>query len=66
MFRNYSGIIRTLCNHDIFKTYHIQNPGIFSTLVYLEPWYSQNPGNEPFRNQDKTCSGVLSENSKQL
>ena len=45
----YSGIFRTLCYPDIFKTVvypepshiqnqkHIQNPGIFRTLVYSEP-----------------------------
>ena len=45
----YSGIFRTLCYPDIFKTVvypepwhiqnqkHIQNPGIFTILVYSEP-----------------------------
>ena len=52
----YSGIFRTLCYSDIFKTVacpepwhiqnqkHIENPGIFTTLVHSEPWYIQNTG----------------------
>ena len=52
----YSGIIRTLCYPDMFKTVvypeplhvqnlqHIQKPGIFGTLVYSEPCYIQNAG----------------------
>ena len=52
----YSGIFRTLCYPDIFKTVvcpepwhiqnqkHIQNPGIFTTLVHSEPCYIQNAG----------------------
>ena len=32
-------------NSGIFRTRrHIQNPGIFRTLIYPEPWYIQNPG----------------------
>ena len=27
-----------------FRTLHIQNPGIFRTLVYSESWHIQNPG----------------------
>ena len=48
----YSGTFRTLCYPDLFKTVvypeyiqnrkHIQNPGIFPTLLYSEPRYSQN------------------------
>ena len=49
MFRNYSGIFRTLCNPCNFRTliysepeayaqpWHIQNPDIFKTLAYSEP-----------------------------
>ena len=42
IFKNYSGIFRILCNHDIFRTlaysepWHIQKPGIFRALVYSE------------------------------
>ena len=50
----YSGIFRTLCYPDILKTVvcpepwhienqkHIQNPGIFTTMVHSEPRYTQN------------------------
>ena len=49
----HSGVFRTLCYPDIFKTVvyseplhiqnqkHMQNPGIFTTLVYSEPGYIQ-------------------------
>ena len=52
----YSGTFRTLCYPDIFKTVvcpetchfqnqkHIQNPGIFRTLVYSVPRYIKNAG----------------------
>ena len=52
----YSGIFRTLCYPDIFKTVvypgpwhiqdqkHIQNPDIFTTLVYSEPRCIRNAG----------------------
>ena len=54
MFRNYSGILGTLCNPGIFRTLtyskpwhiqnqrHMQNPGIFRNLIYSEPWHIQN------------------------
>ena len=47
--RNYSGISRTLCKPGIFLNIRtleystIHNPGTFSSLVYSEPWYMQNP-----------------------
>ena len=46
----YSGIFRTLCNPDIFRTLAnsepdaYQNLGIFRNLAYSEPWFVQNPG----------------------
>ena len=52
----YSGIFRTLCYPDILKIAvcreawhiqnqrHIQNPGIFTTLIHSEPDYIQNDG----------------------
>ena len=46
----YSGIIRTLCNPDIFKTgeypepYISRNRSILRTLAQSQPWYIQNPG----------------------
>ena len=51
----YSGIFRTLCYLDMLKTvvypepetysgpWHIHNPGIFRTPLYLERWHIQNP-----------------------
>ena len=56
IIQTHSGIFRTLCYLDIFKTVvcpepwhiqnqkHIQNPGIFTTLVHSEPHYIQNAG----------------------
>ena len=50
IIQEYSGIFRTLCYPDIFKTVvypepeHIQNLGIFITLEYSEPHYIQNAG----------------------
>ena len=56
IIQTYSGIFRTLCYPDIFKSVvhpelwhiekhkHIQNPGIFINLVYSEPHYIQNVG----------------------
>ena len=56
IIQTYSGIFRTLCYPDIFKTVvypepwhiqnqkHIQNPSIFTTLVHSEPPYIQNAG----------------------
>ena len=52
----YSGIFRTLCSPNIFRTLvyldpwhiqnqkHIQNRGAFRTLAYSESWCIQNPG----------------------
>ena len=37
---------------------HIQNPGIFRTLVYLESWYIQNPS--IFRTHSHIYDGAFS------
>ena len=39
----YPGIFRTLCYPDIFKLWYIQNPNIFRTPAYSEPWYIWRP-----------------------
>ena len=54
IFRNYSGISKSLCKPGMFgalayskpeaywEPWYIQNPFIFRTLVYSEPWHIQN------------------------
>ena len=48
IIQGYSGMFRTLCYPDIFKTavysepQHIHNPGIFRTPLYSECWHIRN------------------------
>ena len=69
----YSGIFKTLCNPDIFRTAvcpeswdiqnqkHIQNPGIFTSLVYLEPPYIQKAGIFKIRGIFRTLPNIYDE-----
>ena len=53
--RNYSGILRTLCYPDIFKT------DIYRSLTYSELWHIQNAGIFRIRGIFRTLSNIYDE-----